>query len=113
MSDVDRRHLRPVERVVLRHLDNGLSSSEIAWRLRRTPGYVDQIVEFSDFPRRPVPASVSEPGGLRPVERRTLRSRQAGLDYPEIAARMRRTPAFVARVEKFANYKLRSSEATT
>ena len=99
-----RHHLRPLERVVLRHADDGLSNQEIAWRLRRSPSFVERLRRVSEYPR----AAPYRPrrGGLRPVERRVLKAREAGVDYPEIASRLRRTPAWVERVEKFATYKL-------
>ena len=43
---------------------------------------------------------------LRPIERCVLNARQSGSGYPEIAARLRRSPNFVSRVEEFANLKL-------
>lgn len=111
MTDARRRHLRPVERVVLRHLDDGLSSTEIAWRLRRTPRWVDQLVELSGVPGRDASTTAPPAGHLRPLERRIIRSRQSGLDYSEIAARMRRSPGFVARVEEYASYRSRTAGA--
>lgn len=105
-----RKHLRPLERVVLRHADDGLSNQEIAWRLRRSPSYVDRLRRVSEFPR----STPYRPrrGRLRPVERHVLKAREAGVDYPEIASRLRRTPAWVERVERFATYKLDSTTAT-
>ena len=43
---------------------------------------------------------------LRPLERRLLRWRHYGATYAEIGSRFRRSPAFVARVETLAHYKL-------
>jgi hypothetical protein len=40
------------------------------------------------------------------LERRLLRWRHYGATYAEIGARFRRSPAFVARVETLARYKL-------
>lgn len=98
-----RSHLRPLERVVLRHTDDGLSDQEIAWRLRRSPSYVERLRRVSGFPRE-APYRPRR-GELRPVERQVLKAREAGVDYPEIASRLRRTPAWVERVERFATYK--------
>lgn len=106
MSIHERRELRPVERAVLRHLDRGEPSSEIAWRFRRTPGFVARVRELSEIPRQGGAASPAGKGGLRPIERCVLKARRAGTDYAEIAARLRRTPSFVARVEDLATFKL-------
>ena len=109
MSTDDRARLRPVERAVLRHVDAGRPRSEIAWRFRRTPRSIEQIHQLSQLPRRQ-PANETE--GLRAVERCVLKARRAGIDHAEIAARLRRSPGFVARVEDLANYKLRTGRAT-
>lgn len=111
MRSDDRTRLRPVERAVLRHVDAGLPSSEIAWRFRRTPRSIEQIRTLSRIPGRK--ATATAPGGLRAVERCVLRAREAGSDHAEIAARLRRSPGFVARVEDLAGYKLRTGMAGT
>lgn len=107
MSGDERRDLRPVERAVLRHLDRGAPGSEIAWRFRRTPGFILRVRELSEIPRRPKADGPAGGGGLRPIERCVLNARQAGTDYAEIAARLRRSPSFVARVEQLATVNLR------
>lgn len=111
MHSDDRTRLRPVERAVLRHVDAGMPSSEIAWRFRRTPRSIEQIRQLSQIPRRERTSAV--PGRLRAVERCVLKARDAGADHAEIAARLRRSPGFVARVEDLAGYKLRTGTATT
>jgi hypothetical protein len=108
--DSDRDRLRPVERAVLRHVDAGLPNSEIAWRFRRTPRSIHQIRQLSAYPRR---ERSTDTGGLRAVERCVLKARDAGADHAEIAARLRRSPSFVARVEDLAGYKLRTGRATS
>lgn len=91
---------------MLRHAEAGVSTSEIAWRFRRSPGHIRRVLDLARLPRdRSAPAEVS-PGSLRPIERCVLKARASGADFPEIAARMRRTPGFVARVEELATYKL-------
>lgn len=110
MTSNDRTGLRPVERAVLRHVDAGVPSAEIAWRFRRTPRSIKQIRQLSQLPRRTQTRAAA--GDLRAVERCVLKARDAGIDQVEIAARLRRSPSFVARVEAFADYKLRTGMAT-
>jgi hypothetical protein len=97
--------LRPLERCVLRLVDEGVEGSEIARRFRRSPGMIQRIVVMARLPRATgAPALRSE--GLRPLERRVLHWRDRGADYTEIGPRFRRSPAFIERVEVLARYKL-------
>lgn len=98
--------LRPFERVVLRLADEGMSTSEIAWRFRRSPGHIDRVLAFSQLPRGGTSPTPSEGSTLRPVERLVIRARNDGTHLPELAARMRRSPGFVARVEELVALKL-------
>jgi len=97
--------LRPVERLVLRLVDEGVDNVEIARRFRRSPEMIRRITAMAQFPRT-AGAKVVADDGLRPLERRLLRWRHYGATYAEIGSRFRRSPAFVARVEAFAHYKL-------
>ncbi len=103
---------RPLERAVLRHADAGASMSEIAWRFRRSPRHIQRVIDLTQIPRS-TPDHREADETLRPVERCVMNARTAGWDYPEIASRLRRSPEFVARVEAFANYKLRDREETS
>lgn len=109
----DRRH-RPIERTVKRLRQEGLSDSEVAWRLRRSPGYVRRIERFSQIERSGEPyrgtESATPSGILRPIERCVLNALRGGAGYAEIAARLRRSPGYVSRVERFANLR---TEATS
>lgn len=103
--------LRPIERTIRRLRQEGLSSSEVAWRLRRSPGYVERVEAMSAIVRADtiggrVPTTH---GRLRPIERCVLSSLNAGSGYAEIAARLRRSPGYVARVERLARLKTDSS----
>jgi len=102
--------LRPVERVVLRLVDEGVEDAEIARRFRRSPEMIRRITAMARFPRLAA-AEVVPRDGLRPLERRLLRWRHYGATYAEIGCRFRRSPAFVARVEAFARYKLEERPA--
>ena len=105
--------LRPIERTVQRLRGEGQTTSEVAWRLRRSPGYVRRIEELSwiERPAQPSAAGASDDGGLRPIERCVLKSRQAGAGYAEIAARLRRSPTYVIQVERFATMRTQMMRA--
>jgi DNA-binding CsgD family transcriptional regulator len=102
------RQLRPIERTVQRLREDGLSKSEVAWRLRRSPGYVRRVETLSGMERSTgVVAAVDQAHGtLRPIERCVLNLLEAGAGYAEIAARLRRSPTYVSRVESFAMLRL-------
>jgi len=96
--------LRPLESRV-RHLrDAGVSFDEIAWRFRRSPGFIRRVAAMSELERSP--RTVADDASLRPVERVVLASAERGLSTAEIAARFRRSPDWVRRVEQFTSYKL-------
>lgn len=100
--------LRPIERRMLRLADQGVDDVEIAWRFRRSPRFVRQVLELAAIPRGDG-AAASGPGPrdrLRPVERRVLWWRDQGLEFEELAPRFRRSPAFLRQVEMLAQYKL-------
>ena len=101
------RRPRPIERTVQRLRQEGLSASEVAWRLRRTPGYVRRIERFSQIerpgPGEPTTDADTPSGSLRPIERCVLKALEGGAGYAEVAARLRRSPGYVSRVEQFAN----------
>jgi DNA-binding CsgD family transcriptional regulator len=102
--------LRPVERLVLRLVDQGVDDVEIARRFRRSPEMIRRITALARLPRVAVDR-VAPDDGLRPLERRLLRWRHYGATYTEIGARFRRSPAYVERVEAFARYKLEDRPA--
>lgn len=97
--------LRPLERTILKRTRQGMSTDEIAWRLRRSPGAVQRILELTEL-ERDASAFDSDQGALRPIERCVLRARADGVDTAEIASRLRRSPQHVERVERLAIHKL-------
>lgn len=101
--------LRPVERAVRKLADQGMSTSEIAWRFRRTPGYVTRVMELAALRDRQG-TGTRERARLRPVERCVMRARAADVSPAEIASRLRRTPEYVRRVEHFADLKTRGTD---
>ena len=97
-------HLRPLERRV-RHLrDEGVSYDEIAWRFRRSPGFIRRVTELSEIDR--TSGREGQGATLRPIERVVRSSAERGLSNNEIAARLRRSPAWVRRVQVYTDYKL-------
>lgn len=96
--------LRPIERRMLKWAEAGVSDVEIAWRFRRTPRSVRQVMALSQVTGRGAELPAQET--LRPIERRVLRWRDEGADFAELASRFRRRPAFLQQVEELARYKL-------
>ena len=97
--------LRPRERLMMRMAQSGMDEVEIAWRFRRSPRYVRQVLELSRQPDRNAGAAAG-PGPLRPIERRVLQWRDQGAAIDELAPRFRRTTRFLEQVEDLARYKL-------
>jgi DNA-binding CsgD family transcriptional regulator len=102
---VDDADLRPFERRVLRLSRGGLDNAEIARRFRRSPQFVERVIDLTRVPRQHSPARPAR-DRLRPVERRVLKWRDGGTTTDDIAARFRRSPRHVEQVERLARYKL-------
>jgi hypothetical protein len=84
--------LRPLERRVLRLLDEGVDETEVARRFGRSPEMIRRVVALIGLPRSGEPAQRSDV--LRPLERRVLRWRDRWAGYDEIGRRFRRSPGF-------------------
>ncbi len=98
--------MRPLTRTVTKLQQGGMPIGEIAWRLRRSPGHIARVLQWSQL-RRPEFISRSVAGEvLRPIERQVLRARSEGVDRAETAARLRRSPRHVANIERYADIKL-------
>ena len=97
--------LRPIERRILRLVDEGVPAVEIAVRFRRSPDYVNRVIALAKLPGRAA-APDADLFELRPIERCVLGWRSRGASHAEIAPRFHRGEAFVAQVEHLAQYKL-------
>src|SRR5262245_8620770 len=101
---MDSRHeLPPLERRVVRLVEDGVGSAEIARRFRRSPEMIDRIIDWAGLPGRATRPPPRE--ALRPLERRVLRWRSEGHDFDEIGMRFGRSAAHMQRVERMARYK--------
>jgi hypothetical protein len=116
MTGAEHDHLRPVERRVLRWVEIGLDDAEIARRFGRSERWVTQVRFLADLDRSAMleqldmsdrsDTSDRPADRLRPLERRLLRWRRAGVQHEDLSGRFRRSPEFLARVEDYAKYKL-------
>ncbi len=111
-NDPDRHDagLRPIERRVLRLMDDGVAEDEIARRFRRSPEFIGRVADMAGFPgrhARPGPDLTREP--LRPLERCILGWIDQGDTPVTIAPRLHKSPDFVERVAGFARFKLAAS----
>lgn len=106
----EQRNLRPLERRILRLVEQGLDPREIGRRFRRSPEFVERVVDLTRVPRRTAASVVTRAGeSLRPIERRVLDLRSQGVSFDELARRFRRGPRHLEQVERLA--KLRQPDA--
>jgi hypothetical protein len=108
-STIDRHEddLRPLERRVLRWMDDGIENEEIARRFRRSPEFIGRVAEMAGYPgrhARPDPDLTLEP--LRPLERCILGWMDQGDTAATIAPRLHKSEDFVDRVADLARIKL-------
>src|SRR5436305_15202490 len=75
----------PIERRMVRLAEEGVGDEEIARRFRKSPGFVQRVLELARVPRR---GDGRGPSTLRPVERRVLKWREDGGAAGEIAGRL-------------------------
>ena len=77
-----------------------MSEAEIACRFRRSPSHIRRTLHLTtvDCPT----GQDRAPSAAEALERTVVRARNEGASHVEIAARLRRTPGFVARIERFA-----------
>ncbi len=101
--------LSPIQRVIRKQLEDGATVAEVATSLRKKPGTVRRIAELADYVQesgmeRDFSRSTSE-DGLRPIERRVMAMRTDGERLGDIAAKFRRSPHHILRIEQFAQMK--------
>lgn len=99
--------LRPLERRVLRWMDDGVENEEIARRFRRSPEFIGRVAEMAGLPGRratPRPDRAVQP--LRPLERCILGWMDHGATPATIGPRLNKSPDFVERVADLARFKL-------
>jgi transcriptional regulator len=93
-------HLRPIERRILHMRDNGLTSAEIAQRVRRSAEHVERMLGWTEIPRTRQPSKFAQA-----LESRVLALRNQGLDHDEIAKKFRRSARNIRHVEALAYYR--------
>jgi hypothetical protein len=92
---------------VLALREAGVDREEIARRFRRSPEFIDRVIEMARLPRHPSQASIRPPRhALRPIERCLLRWQEEGESFDALAPRFKRSPAHLRRVVGLASYKL-------
>ena len=101
--------MRPLERRVVRLLDEGVDVAEVARRFRRSPDMIRRLTVLAELPRPMGGGQAARRDVLRPLERRVMRWREGGADYAEIGRRFGRSAGFMERVEGLARYKLHRS----
>ena len=93
----------PIQRVLERMQDDGLSVHEMSVRLRKRPGTIRMLLEHGDT--RTGTATEDE-GPLRPIERVVLKARDDGDTYGQIGSRIGRSGAHARRIAGYARFKL-------
>jgi hypothetical protein len=97
--------LRPVERRMRKLEADGVDSTEIAARFKRSPEHVERILELARLAGRQRVVAIAPDQRLRPIERRLLHGQAEGASLDALARQFRRSPAHIARVLALAEYK--------
>lgn len=106
LDSMDLAELRPLERRVSKLAADGVVPAEIGRRFNRSEDFVERVLELANAPGRSAPPPES---GLRPIERRLMRWRDAGASADELADRFKRGPEYIERVLELADYKQRTA----
>jgi transcriptional regulator len=94
-------HLRPIERRVLDMQQDGLSVDEIASRIKKSPEFVERLIDWTEIPRN----GTKTDRYLTPLQQRVLDMRAAGESREEIASRFRKRETYIRQVEGLAHFK--------
>ncbi len=99
--------LRPIERAVRRMSGEGMSTSEIAVKLRKRPRTIE-LIEWCAQKRLDgeMAKAPTHGGPLTPLERSILRRLEQGDTYGVVGSRIMRSGAQVRRLEAYARFKL-------
>jgi DNA-binding CsgD family transcriptional regulator len=98
-------NLRPLESVIVKMRDDGLSNKEIADRIGRKPETVDRYFEMIDHKSDLPEQKETESSGKRPVEKVVNRLREEGESYEQIGNRLNKSGDHVQRIETYAEIK--------
>ena len=93
--------LRPIERRILTMRDEGVTVDEIGTRLKRTPEFVERVIEWTEIPRSERPKRTA-PSAL---ERVVLKHRSDGATHEEIGRKLKKSGRFIRQVEGLAHYR--------
>lgn len=93
--------LRPMERRILRMRDDGISIDEIGSRLKKSPQFIERVLEWTEIPRR----GKTRDAVLTPLESRVLALSSEGEDTATIARRFKRSERFIRQVEGLAHFR--------
>lgn len=93
--------LRPMERRVLAMREEGTSLTDIAERLKRSPEFVERVIEWTEIPR----SGSERESVLSPLESRVLALAAEGEDHETIARRFNKSERFIRQVEGLAHYR--------
>lgn len=97
----DFQSLRPMERRVLRMREAGIPVDEIASRMKRSPEFIERVLQWTEIPRR----RKTRDAVLTPLERRVLAMSIEGEDTETIARKFKRTERFIRQVEGLAHFR--------
>jgi len=94
-------NLRPIERRVLDMRAQGTDVAEIAARIRKSPEFVERMIEWTNIPR----SGRTTDRHLTPRQRRVLDLRARGETHRQIGERFKRGEAYIRQIEGLAHFK--------
>lgn len=80
----------------------GISVDEIATRLRKSPEFIERVIDWTRIPRS---GNDRSSGRLSPLESRVLALSAEGEDHETIAKRFKKSSRFIRQVEGLAHYR--------